>query len=831
MPFTFKLSQRLARMRSRAVFLTLAVLAGCEKPIAISTDPGGTAASQLVLSPRTVTLHTNQTVDLTAVGLTAIGDTATVAVTWSMTTGSVIDTSTSGGKHYGRYKAGTDTGTVKVIAHGHPGTSSDTSVVTVTAAPVAAVTVSPSSASLFVGQTMQLGATTTDSVGNVLSGRTVTWTSSNPSVATVNGSGLAGAVAVGSATITATSEGRTGTAVISVSNVPVATVSVSPASASVLAGQTVQLAATTRDASGNVLTGRSIVWTSSNGSVATVSGSGLVTGVTAGSATITATSEGQSGTGTVSVSNVPVATVTVSPASASVQVGQTAQLAATTRDGSGNVLTGRTIVWASGNGSMASVNGSGLVTGVTAGSATITATSEGQSGSAAMTVTSPAPAPPGAVTDLGISAVTDSSVTISFTEVTDGTGSPASYDVRFAVGTISWGSATEVSRGTCATPVAGTAIGTKRTCTVLGLAASTTYGIQLVAFRGTLGANAVFGALSNATSGTTAAGAPAPVATVVVSPGSASVGVGGTQQFTTTLKDASGNVLTGRTVTWTSSALSVATITGNGLVSALLAGTSTITATSEGKSGAASLTVTALPPPPAGWPHEPSGLSVWSDYGFGTAIPVTSSDVPLGDGSGWSSIYNGNGLGSIGTDLAAPASPPAVFQLKYPVGFTGGSSPSTLYHSLPNGNQVYAGFWWKPSNPWQGHASNVNKIAFLFPGNNGDMYLAMYGPPGGPYQLRVLPEFPGLPVAWYVPNVTQVAVALGQWHRIEWWVDRTAGVVRWWMDGQLIGDYSGVAFPSGGFSLFEFSSTWGGIGDSKTETDYYWFDHVHLSGH
>src|SRR5690348_12299678 len=746
MPFTFKLSQRLARMRSRAVFVTLAILAGCEKPIAISTDPGGTAASQLVLSPRTVTLHTNQTVDLTAVGLTAIGDTATVAVTWSMTTGSVIDTSTSGGKHYGRYKAGTDTGTVKVIAHGHPGTSSDTSVVTVTAAPVASVTVSPSSASLFVGQALQLGATMTDSAGNVLSGRTVTWTSSNPSVATVNGSGLAGAVAVGSATITATSEGRTGTAVLTVSNVPVATVTVSPASASVLAGQTVQLAATTRDASGNVLTGRSIVWTSSNGSVATVSGSGLVTGVTAGSATITATSEGQSG-------------------------------------------------------------------------------------SAAMTVTSPPPPSPATVTDLGISAVTDSSVTLSFTEVTDGTGIPASYDVRYAVGTISWGSATEVSRGTCATPVAGTAIGAKRTCTVLGLAASTTYGIQLVAFRGTLGANAVFGALSNATSGTTAAGAPAPVATVVVSPASASVGVGGTQQFTATLKDASGNVLTGRTVTWTSSAVSVATITGNGLVSALLAGTSTITATSEGKSGTASLTVTALPPPSGGWPNEPSGLSVWSDYGFGTAIPVTSSDVPLGDGSGWSSIYNGNGLGSIGTDLAAPASPPAVFQLKYPVGFTGGSSPSTLYYNLPNVNQVYAGFWWKPSNPWQGHASNVNKIAFLFPGNNGDMYLAMYGPPGGPYQLRVLPEFPGLPVAWYVPNVTQVAVALGQWHRIEWWVDRTAGVVRWWMDGQLIGDYSGVAFPSGGFTNFEFSSTWGGIGDSKTETDYYWFDHVHLSGH
>ncbi|HYL56343.1 MAG TPA: Ig-like domain-containing protein, partial [Gemmatimonadales bacterium] len=565
MPFTFKLSQRLARIRSRAVIVTLAALAGCEKPIAVATDPGGAPASQIIVSPRAVTLHTNQTVDLTAVGLTAIGDTATVAVTWSMTTGSVIDTSTSGGKHYGRYKAGSDTGTAKVIVHGHPGTTTDTSVVTVTAAPVAAVTLSPSSASLLVGQTTQLGATTTDSAGNVLSGRTVTWTSSNPAVTTVNGTGLASAVSVGSATITATSEGQGGTAAISVSNVPVATVRVSPASASVLAGQTVQLAATTRDGSGNVLTGRSIVWTTSNGSVATVSGSGLVIGVTAGSATITATSEGQSG-------------------------------------------------------------------------------------SAATTVTNPPVSPPGTVTDLAISAVTDSSVTISFTEVTDGTGSPASYDVRYAVGTISWGSGTEVSHGTCTTPVAGSSVGANRTCTILGLNQSTGYGVQLVAFRGTLGVNAVFGSLSNVASGTTAAGARAPVASVTVSPASASVGVGGTQQYTATLKDASGNVLTGRTITWTSSALGVATISGSGLVTTLVAGTSTITATSEGQSGSAALTVTALPPPSGSWPNEPSGLSVWSDYGFGTAIPVTSSDVPLTDGSGWSSIYNGNGLGSIGSD-------------------------------------------------------------------------------------------------------------------------------------------------------------------------------------
>jgi hypothetical protein len=99
--------------------------------------------------------------------------------------------------------------------------------------------------------------------------------------------------------------------------------------------------------------------------------------------------------------------------------------------------------------------------------------------------------------------VTTNSVTLSFTEVSDGAGQAASYLARFAVAPISWGSAIDVSQGTCKVPMAGTAIGAKRSCTVLGLAAATAYQLQLVAFRGTLNVNAVFGALSNVASGTT----------------------------------------------------------------------------------------------------------------------------------------------------------------------------------------------------------------------------------------------------------------------------------------------------------------------------------------
>ncbi len=80
----------------------------------------------------------------------------------------------------------------------------------------------------------------------------------------MNGSGLVSGVAAGSATITATSEGKSGTSLVTVTPVPVATVSVSPAAPSVAAGQTVQLTATPRDANGNALDGRVVTWGSSN---------------------------------------------------------------------------------------------------------------------------------------------------------------------------------------------------------------------------------------------------------------------------------------------------------------------------------------------------------------------------------------------------------------------------------------------------------------------------------------------------------------------------------------------------------------------------------------
>src|SRR5207247_692554 len=208
MAFTHKLAARLARLKDPvAIVAALAVamiVVSCEHPV---TDPGSIIA-QLVVSPQTVTLQQNQAEDFLAVGFTASGDSADIAVSWSAT-GGTIDSSSAGKRHYGHYTSAS-CGTFTVTATSHPGNVSTAASVT--------VTVSPATASVQVGQAVQLTATPKDANGNPLAGRTVTWTSSSTAAATVNSSGLVTGVAAGSTTITATSEGQSGAAAITVTS-------------------------------------------------------------------------------------------------------------------------------------------------------------------------------------------------------------------------------------------------------------------------------------------------------------------------------------------------------------------------------------------------------------------------------------------------------------------------------------------------------------------------------------------------------------------------------------------------------------------------------------
>jgi len=252
--------------------------------------------------------------------------------------------------------------------------------------PVASVAVEPAAVTLRITQSRQLSATVRDASGHTLSGRSVTWSTSAPATANVSTDGLVTAVAPGEATVTATSEGKSGTAMVTVTLVPVAAVEVTPAHSTQYVGTSITLEAVPRDSANNALTDRPVTWTSDNPTVATVSPDGVVTAVAAGTAGIAASVEGRSGMAVITVIPIPVARVTVSPPTVTLSVGATADLIATPRDSAGNALAGRQVVWATTNAAVATVSSAGVVTAVALGSTEVTATSEGKSGTASVTV-------------------------------------------------------------------------------------------------------------------------------------------------------------------------------------------------------------------------------------------------------------------------------------------------------------------------------------------------------------------------------------------------------------------------------------------------------------
>lgn len=253
---------------------------------------------------------------------------------------------------------------------------------------VATVSVALGSSAVMTGATTQATATLRDANGATLTGRSVQWSTSNSAVASVNQNGLVTAVTAGTATISATSEGRSGNATVTVTQPAVATVTLAAAQSQLTPGLTTTVTATVRDGNGNALSGRAVQWSSSASAVASVDQTGVVTALSVGTTTISATSEGRTGTVVITVATPTVATVQVTPGSAALPVGQTTTLSAVARDAGGTVLTGRPVSWLSSNGAIATVNGNGLVAAVSAGTATITAMVDGIQGAATVQVSS-----------------------------------------------------------------------------------------------------------------------------------------------------------------------------------------------------------------------------------------------------------------------------------------------------------------------------------------------------------------------------------------------------------------------------------------------------------
>ena len=147
-------------------------------------------------------------------------------------------------------------------------------------------------------------ATTLDAAGNALTGCTVTWSSADAAVASVNASGSVTGESPGETTITATSEGRMGSAPIT-GLTDVVSVDVIPDPAVVISTLSVQMTATARRADGLPLTGKTFTWTTADAAIATVDANGLVTGGTPGLTTVSATSEGIAGEAIVDVLTPP----------------------------------------------------------------------------------------------------------------------------------------------------------------------------------------------------------------------------------------------------------------------------------------------------------------------------------------------------------------------------------------------------------------------------------------------------------------------------------------------------------------------------------------------
>jgi len=239
---------------------------------------------------------------------------------------------------------------------------------------------------------------------------------------------------------------------------------------------------------------------------------------------------------------------------------------------------------------------------------------------------------------------------------------------------------------------------------------------------------------------------------------------------------------------------------------------------------------TASAPPIASgpkWPNEPSGMRVVSDWGLDETPPATTGDVPIAGSPGWkvsagAELNSPRGWLQRVQDPTAPISAPNVYDFVYPQGMVEGNAPATVYFGGLRTRAIYAAFWWKTSVPFDRGPSG-NKIAFMFNGN-GQLFMTLLTDG----RLHVLPEYPG-DFKWRDPLPNVAAVALGEWHLIEWYANLSDGTVKWWLDGVLNGSHRDL-FNQSDFDEFQFSPTWGGnTGNRKRQTDHYWFDHVRVS--
>jgi hypothetical protein len=240
------------------------------------------------------------------------------------------------------------------------------------------------------------------------------------------------------------------------------------------------------------------------------------------------------------------------------------------------------------------------------------------------------------------------------------------------------------------------------------------------------------------------------------------------------------------------------------------------------------------------WTNEPSGFSVLVDCPFSNSLCPGIWDA-----------YNSASFATIG---GAPLSPSSVLDSFIGTGSTTGNG--VWGSNLPDARELYIGTWWSTNSDFQGICNNTNKMLFARNPSIDNNFLVWQGTPGAPKTLKWYMQASydncghpgefgmcysqGDGTGWFEPNVGNGTVGAGSgWHRIEIYLKTSSsktsrdGVVKWWIDGQPVGNYPSVNLSPGGLQEFQINHTWDGSSclvarDMSKAWHHYW-DHLHIS--
>lgn len=374
----------------------LAIKGTIQGSATVTVNASAAILNSITLNPAAgVTLNVGQTADFTATANWSDGTSTTPydsSVTWTTNLPNVATVNAAG------VVTAVAAGSAVLTANANGFNTTAAITVSTSSPTLTSITLNPISSGLNIGQTVNIAATGHFSNGTTASpyDTQVTWTSSAPGVATVDSLGVVTAQTAGTATITASASGISGTAGITVNAGPtLISISLDPVSATLNVGQTVDITSTANWSNGtsSVPWDSYLTWTSSAPSVATVNAGGVVTAIAAGTTTITASLNGVSRTAAITVSaTAPTLTsISLNPTSATGTRGQTMNITATGRFSDGSTVTpyNAQATWTSSAPTVATVDAAGLATAIWRGTALITASRGSLSATCAVTVSTP----------------------------------------------------------------------------------------------------------------------------------------------------------------------------------------------------------------------------------------------------------------------------------------------------------------------------------------------------------------------------------------------------------------------------------------------------------